>query len=58
MGNSTKYVEQQIGQTGLNQISLKVRTNVRAGAWKCGNCVGTVNGNQMIKPACDYCQPS
>jgi hypothetical protein len=38
--------------------SLQVRTDLRAGAWNCANCQGQVNGNQMFKPKCEYCQPA
>jgi len=36
--------------------SLKVRTDLRIGAWNCANCQGEVNGNQLYKPTCEYCK--
>ncbi len=34
---------------------LPVRSDLRAGAWKCSSCEGKVMGNQLFKPNCDYC---
>lgn len=35
---------------------LPVRSDLRAGAWRCNNCQGNVMGNQLFKPDCGYCQ--
>lgn len=48
----------QDGQTDPPQAGLRVRTDVRAGDWSCNNCQGTVNGSQLFRPTCEYCQPA
>ena len=48
---------QPIHQPAPPKIGLPVRTGLRAGAWQCNTCVGTVNGNTLFKPTCEYCQP-
>jgi len=34
---------------------LPVRSDLRAGAWKCSDCEGKVVGSQLFKPTCGYC---
>lgn len=54
---TTKSTQQQhTTLTKTQKTSLKIRTDLRAGAWNCANCQGEVNGNQLFKPTCDYCQ--
>ena len=48
----------QTTSTRPYQESLRVRTDVHAGAWSCSDCVGTISGNQLFKPTCDYCRPA
>ena len=50
--------QQQVQPTQPRQTGLRVRTDVRAGAWQCNTCVGTVDGNQLFRPTCEYCQPA
>ena len=35
---------------------LPVRSDLRAGAYRCSDCEGKVIGNQLFKPACNYCE--
>ena len=48
--------QQQTTLTNTQITSLKIRTGLRVGAWNCANCQGEVNGNQLYKPTCEYCQ--
>ena len=50
--------QQQASLTRPRHAGLRVRTDVRAGAWQCNTCVGTVDGNQLFRPTCEYCQPA
>lgn len=47
--------QHQASPTGPRHTGLRVRTDVRAGAWRCNTCVGTVDGNQLFRPTCEYC---
>jgi hypothetical protein len=54
-----KIVSQpQDGKNRQPQVSLRVRTNLRAGNWNCNSCQGQVNGSTLFRPTCGYCQPA
>lgn len=38
------------------QPSLRIRSDLRAGAYRCSSCEGKVMGNQLFKPTCTYCE--
>ena len=38
--------------------SLRIRTNVHAGDWRCTACAGQAVGSTLIKSKCDYCELS
>lgn len=55
--NPTNVKNQPQTQTSAPQPSgLRVRSDLRAGAWNCTNCEGTVNGNRLSRPTCEFCQ--
>jgi hypothetical protein len=35
---------------------VPVKTDLRAGDWRCTSCQGEVFGSDLIKPKCDYCE--
>jgi hypothetical protein len=35
---------------------MRVMTGLQAGAYRCRDCAGTVNGTQMSQASCVYCQ--
>ena len=54
---TTNLTHQQQTTLSISQkTGLKVRTDLRIGAWNCANCQGEVTGNQLFKPTCEYCQ--
>lgn len=42
-------------QTPPPVSGLRVRSDLRAGAWRCSDCQGKVTGSQLFQPTCSYC---
>jgi hypothetical protein len=51
LNNHTEGMLRTISASG----GLRVRTDLRAGAWKCRDCSGTPVSNGLYKAKCDVC---
>ncbi len=40
------------------RAGVHVQTSIQAGAWLCTACAGEAQGNDLIKPKCEYCEPA
>ena len=35
---------------------FRIRSDIRAGDWRCSDCTGKTMGSSLFKPSCEYCE--